>query len=87
MPNREKKTPAAATEFEREQLRFFLKGEDISGLLKDVNPSLAWLPVLGELKLITRDTQLAPWIEQNFSTSDAVREVVANLHFFGIETV
>jgi hypothetical protein len=87
MSNLKKRTPAAATEFEREQLRFFLKDEDISGLLKDVNPSLAWLPVLGELKLITRDTHLAPWIEQYFSTSDAVREVVANLHFFGIETV
>jgi hypothetical protein len=80
-----KKTPADATPFERDQLRFFLSGGDLAGTLSEVNPSLAWLPVLSEMKLIQSDTQLITWIERNFADADAVRDVVANIHFFGPE--
>jgi hypothetical protein len=41
-----KKTPSEASEFEREQLRFLLSGDDVAATLASVNPSLAWLPVL-----------------------------------------
>ena len=81
-----KKTPADATAFEREQLRFFLSGGDIAATLSEFNPSLAWLPLLSEMKLIQSETQLIAWIERNFSDLDAVRDVVANIHFFGPET-
>jgi hypothetical protein len=81
-----KKTPADATAFEREQLRFFLSGGDLAATLSEVNPSLAWLPVLSEMKLIQSETQLIAWIERNFADADAVRDVVANIHFFGHET-
>jgi hypothetical protein len=53
-----KRTPADATSFEREQLLFFLSGSDLPAALSEVNPSLAWLPVLGEMKLIQSETQL-----------------------------
>jgi hypothetical protein len=78
-----KKTPEDASEFEREQLRFFLSGDDLAATLAAVNPSLAWLPVLSEMKLIENDTQLIAWVERNFSDVDAVRDVVNNLRFFG----
>src|SRR3546814_15286346 len=52
----------------------------------ELNPSLAWLPVLAELRLIDVNTRLAPWIEKNFSYYHAVSEVAANLHFFSPET-
>jgi hypothetical protein len=78
-----KKTPEDASEFEREQLRFFLSGDDLAATLATVNPSLAWLPVLSEMKLLENDTQLIAWVERNFSDVDAVRDVVNNLHFFG----
>jgi hypothetical protein len=81
-----KKTPADATPFEREQLRFFLSEGDLAATLSEVNPSLAWLPVLSEMKLIQSETQLIAWIEHNFADADAIRDVVANLHFFGSET-
>jgi len=81
-----KKTPKDATEFEREQLRFFLTKGDAAAVLAEVNPSLAWLPVLAELKLIDAETQLAPWIEKNFSEADAIKEVSVNIHFFGRDT-
>lgn len=87
MPDISKKTPKDATEFEREQLRFFLTKSDAAAVLAEVNPSLAWLPMLAELKLIGTDTQLAPWIEKNFAEAEAVREVAANIHFFGPDTV
>jgi hypothetical protein len=80
-----KKTPADATPFEREQLRFFLSGGDLAATLSEVNPSLAWLPVLSEMKLIQSETQLIAWIERNFADADAVCDVVANIHFFGPE--
>ncbi len=81
-----KKTPADATPFERDQLRFFLSEGDLAATLSEVNPSLAWLPVLSEMQLIQSETQLIAWIERNFGDADAVRDVVANIHFFGPET-
>jgi len=81
-----KKTPADATPFEREQLRFFLAGGDLAATLSEVNPSLAWLPVVFEMKLVQSERQLIAWIERNFADADAVRDVVANIHFFGPET-
>jgi hypothetical protein len=82
----QRKTPKDATEFEREQLRFFLTREDLSATLADMNPSLAWLPLLAEMKLLQPDTQLAPWLERNFGETDAVRDVAENIRFFGSET-
>src|SRR5260370_5081927 len=81
-----KKTPTDATPFEREQLLFFLSGGDLAATLSEFNPSLAWLPLLSEMKLIQNETQLIAWIERNFADVDAVRDVVANIHFFGPET-
>jgi hypothetical protein len=84
--SQKKKTPKDATEFEREQLRFFLTRDDLAATLTEINPSIAWLPLLAEMKLIGPDTQLAPWLERNFSNPDAVREVAANIRFFVPET-
>ncbi|MCK1698772.1 hypothetical protein [Bradyrhizobium sp. 144] len=81
-----KKTPADATPFEREQLRFFLSGGDLAATLSEFNPSLAWLPLLSEMKLIQSERQLIAWVERNFADVDAVRDVVANIQFFGRET-
>ena len=81
-----KKTPNDATTFEREQLRFFLSEGEIMATLSEVNPSLAWLPVLSEMKLIQNGTQMISWIERNFADPDAVRDVAANIHYFGPET-
>ncbi|MGJ0395381.1 MAG: hypothetical protein ACR65U_04020 [Methylocystis sp.] len=81
-----KKTPSDASDFEREQLRFFLSGDDLATTLATVNPSLAWLPVLSQMKLIQGENQLIAWIERNFADVDAVRDVVANIRFFGPET-
>lgn len=84
--NSAKKTPADASEFEREQLRFLLSGDDVAVTLARINPSLAWLPILWEMGLIKDERQLVAWIERNLASADAVREVVANLKFFGPET-
>jgi hypothetical protein len=81
-----KKTPTDATAFEREQLRFFLSGGDLSASLAELNPSLAWLSVLYEMKLVESEAQLVGWVERNFADADAIREVVANIRFFGPET-
>jgi hypothetical protein len=80
-----RKTPNDASEFERQQLRFFLSGEDVAAKLAIINPSLAWLPVLHEMRLVQNGSQLINWIERNFSDPDAIREVVENLHFFNPE--
>jgi hypothetical protein len=37
----QKTTPVDVSEFEREQLRFFLSNSDMVGLLTEINPSLA----------------------------------------------
>lgn len=81
-----RKTPADVSEFEREQLRFFLAGDDLALVLATLNPSLAWLPLLLQMKLIQSETQLIAWIARNFENIDAVREVAANLEFFGPDT-
>jgi hypothetical protein len=86
MRDTSKKTPKDSTEFEREQLRFFLTKSDAAAVLAEVNPSLAWLPMLVELKVVDAETQLASWIERNFAEADAIREVVANINFFGRDT-
>jgi hypothetical protein len=77
-----KKTPSDTTDFEREQLRFFLSREDVAERLAELNPSLAWLPELARMKVIQTPGQLTPWIEKNFDDPEAVREVSANLGFF-----
>lgn len=77
-----KKTPKDTTEFEREQLRFFLENDDVAVVLAQFNPSLAWLPLLAELKLIDAKTYLGHWIEMNFAEVEAIREVAANIRFF-----
>jgi hypothetical protein len=83
---RKRRTPADATEFEREQLRFFLSGDDLAVTLATLNPSLAWLSVLSEMKLIQNERELVAWIQGNFGSVEALREVVANLAYFGPET-
>ena len=80
-----RKTPKDATEFEREQLRFFVTRANAAVLLAEVNPSLSWLPMLAEPNLVDAAT-LASWIERNFAEVDAVQEVAANIHFFGPDT-
>lgn len=83
---RSKKTPRDASEFEREQLRFFLTRDDITATLAEINPSIAWLPWLAEMKLLQPSTQLAPWIEKNFVEPDGIRDVAANIRFFDADT-
>jgi hypothetical protein len=78
----EKKTPTDTTDFEREQLRFFLSREDIAETLAELNPSLAWLSEFARMKVIQSSAELTPWIEKNFDDPKAVREVSANLKFF-----
>jgi hypothetical protein len=82
----EKTTPKDVSEFEREQLSFFLSSSDMASTLTELNPSLAWLPILAEMNLLQTDAALPLWVEQNFASLDAVREVVANLHFFKLES-
>lgn len=86
MRDTSRKTPKDTTEFEREQLRFFLAKSDVAAVLVEANPSLAWLPMLAELKVFETETQLAPWIQKNFADIEAIREVAANIHFFGFDT-
>src|SRR5260370_20504618 len=83
---RKRRTPTDATEFEREQLRFFLSGDDLAVTLATLNPSLAWFSVLSEMKLIQNERELVAWIQGNFGSVEALREVVANLAYFGPET-
>jgi hypothetical protein len=77
-----KRTPSDTSDFEREQLRFFLSREDVGEKLAELNPSLAWLPELARMKVIKSPAELTPWIEKNFDDPEAVREVSANLEFF-----
>jgi hypothetical protein len=81
-----KKTPNEASDFEREQLRFLLSGDDVATTLAAVNPSLAWLPILQQMRVVRGENQLVDWIERNFSDTQAIRDVVANIRFFGPET-
>ena len=59
-----KKTPSDATEFEREQLRFLLSGDDVAAMFSRINPSLAWLPILWDMGLIQNERQLIAWISE-----------------------
>jgi len=87
VPKQDKrKTPEDVTDFERDQLRFLLSEGDLAATLATINPSLAWLPMLWQMKVVQGDTQLVAWIERNFADVDAVREVVANIRFFGPDT-
>ena len=81
-----KKTPHDATEHEREQLRFLLARDDPAPTLAEINPSIAWLPWLAEMKLLQPGTQLAPWIERNFADPGAVGDVAANIYYFDAGT-
>src|SRR4051812_43479666 len=81
-----RRTPEDATDFERDQLRFLLSEGDLATMLAALNPSLAWLPFLSQMKLIKGETQLAAWVERNFADVQAVRDVVANIRFFGPDT-
>lgn len=85
-PEKSRKTPDDANEFEREQLKFFLSQGDLATTLATLNPSLAWLPMLSQMKLIQNERQLVSWIERNFADVQAIRDVVANLRFFGPDT-
>jgi len=81
------KTPNDITDFEKEQLRFFLETDDAAAKIAAMNPSLAWLPTFVEMRVIKSDSPLlAAWVERNFAEIQAVRDVVANLRFFGPET-
>ncbi|WP_035981365.1 hypothetical protein, partial [Bradyrhizobium sp. STM 3843] len=79
-------TPADVSEFERDRLRFFFAGTDALTTLTEINPSLAWLPLLAEMEVFQNDAVLPAWIERNFEGVEAVREVVENLRFFKAET-
>jgi len=71
---------------EREQLRFLLSGSDMRQALVQLNPSLSWLPTLYEMNLLKDDAAVAGWVEQNFDSTEAVRDVVANIRFFREES-
>jgi hypothetical protein len=81
-----KVTPNDVSELEREQLRFLLSGSDMAQALVGLNPSLSWLPTLYEMNLLKDDAAVAVWVEQNFDSTEAVREVVANIRFFREES-
>ncbi|MEA2975682.1 MAG: hypothetical protein QOF19_1202 [Alphaproteobacteria bacterium] len=81
-----KVTPNDVSELEREQLRFLLSGNDMAQVLVELNPSLSWLPTLYEMNLLKDDAALTVWVEQNFDSTEAVREVVANIRFFREES-
>jgi len=81
-----KRTPKDASEFEREQLRFFLAEGDLAATLASVNPSLAWLPDLVQMKLVKGERQVIGWIEHNFASPEAIKDVVDNIAFFGPES-
>ncbi len=78
------KSPDATTELERDQARFFLEMEDLAATLADVNPPLAWMPILAGWKLTGfDDRRLMPWVERNLSEVQAVCDVVANIRLLG----
>ncbi|SHL46845.1 hypothetical protein [Bradyrhizobium lablabi] len=79
-------TPSDVSEFERDRLRFFLAGINAPTTLVEINPSLAWLPLLAEMKVFQNEAVLPAWVERNFGDIEAVREVVANLRFFTAES-
>jgi hypothetical protein len=80
------RTPSETSEFEREQLRFFLSSSNLAAILTSINPSLSWLSVLWNMELVQDERQLIGWIERNFSDASAVKDVVANINLFSRET-
>jgi len=82
----EQTTPINVSEFEREQLRFFLASGDVVETLSRLNPSLAWLPILAELNLPQIEAALPMWVEQNFGSVQAIRDVVDNIRLFKSES-
>ena len=76
--------PSDTSDFEREQLSFFLAHHDARAMLLEYNPSLAWLRTLADLKIVGLDQPwLVPWLELNLEKPDAVRDVVANIGLLG----
>jgi hypothetical protein len=81
------KSPDATSEFEREQVRFFLGMGNSAAILSEINPPLAWMPVLVEWKLFEfDDRRLLPWVERNLNEAQAVRDIVANINLLGPDT-
>lgn len=75
------KNPKDITNFEQEQVRFFLEMERIGQTLLEVNPSLTWMPVVAAWRASGVNQRiLAAWIQRNFSEARAVRDVVTNLN-------
>jgi len=82
-----RRTPADATDFEKEQLRFLLaESSDLPAILTRLNPSLAWLRFFVDAIIAKDDRLLAAWIARNFADMGAIREVVDNLHLLGPDT-
>jgi hypothetical protein len=78
------KAPRDTSDFEREQLRFLIAHGDVASTLAVNNPSLAWLPVLADLKLVGHDQPwLVSWLERNLENPDAVKDAVANIALLG----
>ncbi|WCK80145.1 SIR2 family protein [Agrobacterium fabrum] len=74
----------AVSEFEKSQLLSLLRRGNVAPLLLKANPSLAWLSVLADLRLVQHDQRLlASWIGKNLHDADAVKEVVGRLPLFG----
>src|SRR5260370_28067029 len=48
--------------------------------------SVGWLPILAEMNLLQNDATLPLWVEQNFESLEAIREVVKNIRFFRAES-
>ncbi|MGH8227080.1 MAG: hypothetical protein ACREU3_04105 [Steroidobacteraceae bacterium] len=79
-----RRTPADATDFEKEQLRPLLsESSDLPTILTKLNPSLAWLRFFVDAIVAKDDKLLAAWIAHNFADTGAIREVVDNLHLLG----
>ncbi|MGQ0552998.1 MAG: SIR2 family protein [Planctomycetota bacterium] len=81
------KPPDHTDDFEREQAKFFLGAPECADSLADMNPSLAWLPLLAKWQAIgLDDPRLASWIERRFVDVDAVSDVVAGIGMLRQET-
>ena len=78
-----RKTPADATEFEREQLRFFLGDKNFARDSANAEPVARVAAGAEEVGGVDyRPPELAAWIEPNFNDLQAIGEVAANMLFF-----
>lgn len=78
------KLPGEASDFEREQASFLVTQGDLPATFTKLNPSLAWISNLAEWGLLRAGDQWpVSWVQRNFSSAQAIRDVVANLRFFG----